>query len=243
MNPIKVHEVAWKLQLFCLAGSARIKVSATGLGCVMFDPVKQVWHRAGQDEMSPTAFIRGWGVKTIEVLISRLIRHDAERRASISQQGGAGGVTRACNRGTEAGALPAAFNKARFQGDPPNDGWPVRFVVITAYNPDARIVTQTGNSAADRSLEKHLQQDGMRIFRVIGGSQDRLHEEPGWGFVPPNDEYVVGLCRQYQQLAYFEVVDGAVLLVNALDESCHLVGSWRDLLIGPAPELRPVNPA
>jgi len=198
----------------------------------MFDPVGEVWRRAGQGSLPPGAFIRRWGVKKIGSLIAELLSHDAKRRKRL-RQFGSGRAARVCESGSATSTLPRAFTKVCFRGDPPEGGWPVRFVVITAYNPEARIVTPAENNAADRSLRNKLRRDTIFAFRVTGGSRDRRHMEPGWGFVPPVDGYAAGLCRQFHQLAYFEVTDGAVLLVNALDESCRHIGSWSDLLIAP----------
>jgi hypothetical protein len=226
-----------KLQLRCLPGSAQIEVTVLKLGSVMFDPVKRVWHRAGQCSLPPSVFFHRWSGERIEVLITLLLRHDAKRRARLHLAGSKGEV-RVRENGSNLRILPAAFTKAYFRGAPPKGGWPKRFVVITAYNPEARVVTCAENSAADRSLRRQLGKDALSAFRVTGGSRDRRHVEPGWGFVLPMDDYAVCLCRKFLQLAYFEVTDGEVLLVNAFDESCQLVGRWSDLLIGAKPETK-----
>lgn len=82
---MKTTNQSVKLQLRCLPGSARIEVTALGIGRVMFDPDHRVWHRAGQAGVSPAEFIRRWGLGRVESLITRLLRHEAKRRESYQR--------------------------------------------------------------------------------------------------------------------------------------------------------------
>jgi hypothetical protein len=123
----------------------------------------------------------------------------------------------------------ALFKQAVFRGAPLPADWPADFAVITAYDPDGLTTTAELNRAADVALESELRSAGYRLHRIIGGSADGVHLEPGWG-VPIGLPGAVEYGRRYRQLAVFYVRGGVVCLVDCADGSVEDLGrSFRAL--------------
>lgn len=115
------------------------------------------------------------------------------------------------------------FRQAVFRGEPLPADWPSDFAIITAYDSDGRAISPERNVAADAALESELRAAGYRLHRIIGGSADGVHLEPGWG-VPIGLPGAVEFGRRYRQVAVFCVQGGAVSLVDCADGSAEPLG-------------------
>lgn len=120
---------------------------------------------------------------------------------------------------------------AHFTCDPPPGGLPARFGVVTAYNPEGRIIDAAANAAADASLKARLERSGLHHFRVTGRSRDGAHQEPGYGVAADSPEAVRHLSHEFRQLAFFWVEDGRVFVVNTDGTLRHPVATWAERLL------------
>lgn len=107
---------------------------------------------------------------------------------------------------------------------------PPTFFIITAHNPDGVNATPASNRAADESLATLLEDRNLPHFPVVGGSEDFSHAEPGYGIECGREE-ALELAHRFRQQAIFEVGDGQVTLISALEEPDpdEVVGNWRHL--------------
>jgi hypothetical protein len=117
----------------------------------------------------------------------------------------------------------AQFKQAVFRFAPLPADWPADFAIITAYDPDGLATATEQNLAADEALATELRSAGYRLHRIIGGSADGAHLEPGWG-VPIGLPGAVEFGRRYRQLAVFCVRGGVVSLVDCADGSAEDLG-------------------
>jgi hypothetical protein len=117
----------------------------------------------------------------------------------------------------------AQFKQAVFRFAPLPADWLADFAIITAYDPDGLSTTAEQNLAADAALEADLRAAGYRLHRIIGGSADGVHLEPGWG-VPIGLPGAVEFGRRYRQLAVFAVRAGRLALVDCADGSTEDLG-------------------
>jgi hypothetical protein len=117
----------------------------------------------------------------------------------------------------------AQFKQVVFRYEPLPADWPADFPIITAYDPDGLPTSLERNLAADLALEVELRAAGYRLHRIIGGSADGVHLEPGWG-VPIRLPGAVEFGRRYRQLAVFAVRAGRLALVDCEDGSAEDLG-------------------
>ena len=120
-------------------------------------------------------------------------------------------------------ALRQLFRQAVFRGEPFPVDWPADFAIITAYDPEGRVVPPADNVAADARLHAELRAAGFRPHRVIGSSTDGRHLEPGWA-LPIGLPGAVEFGRRYRQLAVFYVRAGGLCLVDCADGSSEDLG-------------------
>jgi hypothetical protein len=111
--------------------------------------------------------------------------------------------------------LPSEYTQVYFVGERPPNGWPRQFAIVTAYNPDGRSAEPVFNRAADQELMIALLDCGLPHFRVIGGSRDNRHQEPGWGISLETPRIAQELSVRFRQLAFFWVEQGRISLVDA----------------------------
>ena len=121
--------------------------------------------------------------------------------------------------------LKAPYFDAYFRAALRGRRLPVRFGVVTAYNPLGRRGTAAANRRRDTALRRHLDKMRLKRFRVIGGSKDGAHREPGWGFIAPR-ETVRALSSLFEQDAYFWVASGQVLLGSSTGGKLKPAGTW-----------------
>ncbi|HTI70849.1 MAG TPA: DUF3293 domain-containing protein [Candidatus Limnocylindria bacterium] len=116
---------------------------------------------------------------------------------------------------------------AHFRCEWPVDRIPARFGIVTAWNPEDRLASACENVAADNRLESTLKLHGWAHFRVVGGSPDFTHVEPGWGIQADPGELLV-LGRQFNQAAIYWI-DGTELWLYSCSGNEQLaLGSWYD---------------
>ena len=130
--------------------------------------------------------------------------------------------------------LPPEFSAVYFSGAPPSGGWPRRFAVVTAYNPDGRLTEPDVNRATDLQLRGDLEALGLPHFRVIGGSLGGRHHEPGWGIALNEPATALELSRSFRQLAFFWVEQDRLILIDArTGVPTPQIVLWSDRWIGP----------
>jgi hypothetical protein len=128
--------------------------------------------------------------------------------------------------------LPVEFSQVYFRGQAPIGGWPERFAVVTAHNPEGVVNDPSANETADQSLREEIEKIGLTHFRVTGGSLDGRHQEPGWGIVLATPELARDLSERFKQLAYFWVENGQLSLVDTQAGERLQQGAWLDRWLG-----------
>ena len=108
---------------------------------------------------------------------------------------------------------------------------PTSFFIVTAHNPDGTTVDAEANQRADEELRAEIRHLGYEAFGVTGGNADFTHAEPGWGF-PCTREEALSLARRFRQDAVFEIREGQVILISALESPTpdEAIGAWGDLV-------------
>jgi len=121
-----------------------------------------------------------------------------------------------------------AYFQIRFRTPEAIDGWPERFVIITAYATTGEVWTDGANAEADRAMEAELRATGQWMQRFTGYSPDTGHAEPGWA-VALEWEAGCDLGKRFHQDAVFAVI-GDALWVSFCDERRVLVpvGKFRE---------------
>jgi len=122
--------------------------------------------------------------------------------------------------------LKAPYFDAYFRADLRGRRPPVRFGIVTAYNPMGKRGTAAANRRRDAALRRELDRMGIKRFRVTGGSEDGKHREPGWGMITSR-ETVRALSSLFKQDAYFWVSRGSVLLGSSTGGRLKPAGTWK----------------
>lgn len=107
--------------------------------------------------------------------------------------------------------IEEAFLQTRFEMD--SEERLKIFWVITAHNPDAKVMEDALNLSADRALGLELDRRGLKRFRVTGGSPDGRHVEPGWG-VECSEAEALELGAKFRQHSLFFFDAERIELVN-----------------------------
>ena len=128
--------------------------------------------------------------------------------------------------------LPTEFTQVFFRASVPIGGWPKRFAVVTAHNPDGLLADPAANDAADEELRAAMEKRGLTHFRVTGGSRDEKHREPGWGFSSATSQSAKELSLSFRQLAFFWIENDRLSLVDARTGESNDQGSWQDRWLG-----------
>jgi hypothetical protein len=126
------------------------------------------------------------------------------------------------------------YKRTRFLARPPAGGFPARFGVVTACNPNGMIADETRNAAATEKLRQELIGAGREFFPVTGCSPDFSHQEPGFGIVCQAAGEIVQFGRTWNQEAVFWIEDGIVHLVSCGAGDRTVLGSW-DALVRATP--------
>ena len=104
------------------------------------------------------------------------------------------------------------FQNARWRGDEPESVWPKSFGVVTAWNPNGKIISDKENAARTEALRKELDRQKLRHFPVTGYALDSDHYEDGFGVVCGRNQ-TIKLGKEWEQLAVFWMEDGWVWLI------------------------------
>lgn len=127
--------------------------------------------------------------------------------------------------------LKPEYFDAVFCGVVPGAGWPERFAIITACNPDGETVDDATNATTTRRLFERLAACGYDPWEVIGGSADARHQEAGFGVVC-SLEAGIRLGREFRQDAIFWVEGDALSIINCANSQLKPLGSWQDRWLG-----------
>ena len=129
--------------------------------------------------------------------------------------------------------LPTEFTQVFFRATMPVDGWPKKFAVVTAHNPDGQLLEPAANDAADDALRAAIEKRGLTYFRVTGGSRDEKHREPGWGFSSATPQSAQELSQRFRQLAFFWIENDRLSLVDARTGNSTDQADWHERWLGP----------
>lgn len=129
--------------------------------------------------------------------------------------------------------LPPEFTQVFFRASVPSAGWPQKFAVVTAHNPDGQLVEPAANDAADEELRASIEKLGLKHFRVTGGSRDEKYREPGWGFSSATPQLAKKLSLSFRQLAFFWIENDRLLLVDSRTGESTDQAGWQDRWLGP----------
>jgi len=122
------------------------------------------------------------------------------------------------NESTNQSSIPTPpninelFQNARWRAEEPKDGWPESFGVVTAWNPNGKIISDEENAERTEALRKDLDNRELLYFPVTGYALDSDHYEDGFGIVCGRDE-TIRLGQEWEQLAVFWMDDGWVWLI------------------------------
>ena len=123
------------------------------------------------------------------------------------------------------------YQNACFRATPPLNGWPCTFGIITACNPDGKIVSDQENAEATDQLCRELVAAKLEHFPVTGGSKDFTHAEPGFGVIFPSQEEAIAWGQRYEQEAIFWVHDDQISLVSCHGSMDSNLGSWQERIL------------
>ena len=124
--------------------------------------------------------------------------------------------------------MNSAFRTARFQCSiRPEEIIHPCIAIVTACNPGDQVCSETVNQQADRRLVADLDYHGWWRFRVVGGSPDFQHQEPGWAVATDSVVEAIALGRRWGQVAFFWVDQDSLSLVSCHDGNAEALGSWR----------------
>lgn len=103
------------------------------------------------------------------------------------------------------------------------------FVVVTACNPEGRILEPWENQEADRAFEHFLEGLGRPHFRATGMSPDGRHREPGWAvFCGVGDGR--RMATALRQVGFYAISDGRLTLHHTQSGQFEDLGRWEDFV-------------
>ena len=91
----------------------------------------------------------------------------------------------------------------------------ISFAIISAQNPEGRLLGHASNLSLDRQLEHLLQQTNLPCRRLIGASPDLSFQESSWAVLCDKSK-ALELARRFAQNAIYWVEAGQLYLVPAL---------------------------
>ena len=127
--------------------------------------------------------------------------------------------------------LPNEFSEVLFSAAKPMGGWPPKFAVVTAHNPDGVLTDGAENDRADELLRDELVRSNLIHFRVVGGSRDGKHQEAGWGIEVNEILAANRLSKRFGQLAFFWITEGQLFLVNTKTGKRQFQAVWIERLL------------
>jgi hypothetical protein len=111
----------------------------------------------------------------------------------------------------------------RTEGQYPDpDGRPI--YVLTAHNPDGRLVSDAANAAAQARLEAQLRQRGLTWWRADGGDPTWTHVEAGVALIGIAEAVAVALGAELKQDAIFAFNPAYRRVVSCTDTRVETTG-------------------
>lgn len=104
------------------------------------------------------------------------------------------------------------------------------FAILTACNPRGQTEEFGRNAEHDGRLLVQLQTLGCWHWRVIGGSPDFQHAEPGFAVALPLDD-ALAIGRNFEQEAIFWIEKDELNVISCRGEAEQKLGSWRERLM------------
>jgi hypothetical protein len=107
---------------------------------------------------------------------------------------------------------------------------PQEFVIVTAFNPDGVVQEEVMNQSLDSDLAACLHRHALSHWRVIGGSHDLAHSEPGYG-IETSLANGIEIGLQFRQVAVFWVQRGDIYVVDCSTRQQMSVGKWQSRIL------------
>ena len=116
-----------------------------------------------------------------------------------------------------------------FQATSPPSGWPRAFAILTACNPSGQTEDAAQNAEHDARLLAQIEAWRCWHWRVIGGSPDFHHAEPGFAVeLALSDALTAG--RELEQEAIFWIENDELSVIACQGEARLKLGCWLDRL-------------
>lgn len=107
-----------------------------------------------------------------------------------------------------------------------DDDLPSEFIIVTAFNPDGQNCAAELNQSHDSDLAALIQKKSLSSWRVIGGSRDFVHAEPGYA-IEANLDAGIEIGVQFRQEAIFWINHGNLFLVDCSLRQKTAMGEWK----------------
>lgn len=128
--------------------------------------------------------------------------------------------------------MKSEYRDAIFTGALPAGGFPKRFAIVTACNPNGVGQTAKFNHEMTVRLRIHLESLGLVFFPIVGGSRDGAHSEASFGIEMETGSLGLEIGRKFNQDAIFWVEGGNVFLLSCKAETLTELGTWDDRWLG-----------
>jgi len=102
---------------------------------------------------------------------------------------------------------------------------PSEFIIVTAFNPEGRDYSPKSNQKFDSDLGALIRKKALNAWRVIGGSRDFIHAEPGYA-VQTNLKSGIEIGVKFHQEAIFWVTQNKLFLVDCDAHQAVPMGDW-----------------
>jgi Protein of unknown function (DUF3293) len=109
--------------------------------------------------------------------------------------------------------------------------FPEEFVIVTAYNPEGKNYPVELNEQFDANLAAYLKERNLSSFRIMGGSKDFSHVEPGY-VVETDFKAGLAIGTRFGQEAIFWIQQGKLLLVECATGAQTPMGEFEARIIG-----------
>ena len=107
---------------------------------------------------------------------------------------------------------------------------PSEFIIVTAFNPDGQNHSMELNQKFDSNLAALIQKKSLSSWRVIGGSRNFVHSEPGHA-IKTNLEAGIEVGILFQQEAIFWINSGNLYLVDCSSRQQISMGKWKPRIV------------
>jgi Protein of unknown function (DUF3293) len=111
----------------------------------------------------------------------------------------------------------------RTQGEYPDPGQRPIYI-LTAHNPDGRVVSDAENAAAEARLTAELGRRGLTWWPADGGDPSWSHVEPGAALFDLAEPDVIALAAEYGQEAIFVLTPADRRIVGCVSHRVSVTG-------------------